>query len=462
MKQLSAFFNRGDKTAEPTPESVKTQARAGLEQLDVATSQWSPTTRYVGIAILVVIILVALRLAAPIIPLAFLTFVFSFLFFRPVGWLSKRVNQSWVRSLALFYAIVAVATILGILLIPKMIDQLNDVIAQMGTNTDQFQAQMQTSDPSQATVTINGNTYNLGPIAQTVKDFANGDSQSSTRPYIQNINLDTTRAAASAFGTAVGQWLGQFLTELVTYTGIILFSLLITFFTLSDWPHQRGVLNKWLPATFERDVLLILKQIEGAWFGFFKGDMIMGAIMTVISWVEYWLLGVPAPWALGVLNGFIGIIPGIGGILSSVIVAIPCLIVGSTRFPSMNHGAFALLVLLINAIITSIAYTIFAPYVIGDATDVPKPLVMVGSFIGLAAAGIIGAFLAVPIISTGIIVTRYLADKVYGKEPFPGEPMPTSAEGFLSQLYQPPVSMSTPPFVEAPADSGAKIAEPSL
>ena len=295
MKQFNGFFSRitrpGSEGEKPTPESVETQARAGLQQLDVATSQWSPTTRYVGIAILVVIILVALRLAAPIIPLAFLTFVFSFLFFRPVGWLSKRVNQPWVRSLALFYAIVAVAAILGILLIPKMIDQLNEVIAQMGTNTDQYQAQMQTSDPSQATVTINGTTYNLGPIAQTVKDFVNGDSQSPTRPYIQNINLDSTRAAASAFGSAVGQWLGQFLTELVTYTGVILFSLLITFFTLSDWPHQRGVLNKWLPATFERDVLLLLKQIEGAWFGFFKGDMIMGVIMTVISWVEVLVVG---------------------------------------------------------------------------------------------------------------------------------------------------------------------------
>ena len=60
-----------------------------------------------------------------------------------------------------------------------------------------------------------------------------------------------------------------------------------------------------------------------------------------------------------------------------------------------------------------------APKILGDAVNVPLPIIIVGLFVGAALGGILGAFLITPVIGTVRVVTHYLVTKIERQDPFP-------------------------------------------
>lgn len=441
-------------TDETQPASKdETQPASRLEQISHAATSWDTTARYAGLILLALVSYFALRLVAPILQLVFMTFILSFLFHAPMRRIARRWNLSNTRALIVVYAVVVVFIILGLLLIPRIIDDLNRTLDSMGNAATDAQRQLQAYQPEDGTVSVGGASLSLDFIIQPIRAYVTDGSTSTPAPpaYIEGFSLRSTMALASTIGAAVAGFLGGLVTTVAGYAFLVLFSLLVTYFVLLDWPNRRGALNQLISPAYDREVSLILLKLDETWGGFFRGEFVIGLVMTAISLIQYWLMGVPAPVPLAFLNGFIGIIPGIGGPLSSVIIAIPCLLLGSTVITGMPNLAFAILVLVINALVTSIAYTLISPSVLGKATKLPIPLVMVGSFIGLAAGGVFGAFLAVPLIRSFLLLMSYLLAKVYARDPFPGEPAPIEAAGFLSQLYLPAGLPAAPPPSPGPS-----------
>jgi predicted PurR-regulated permease PerM len=167
-------------------------------------------------------------------------------------------------------------------------------------------------------------------------------------------------------------------------------------------------------------------------------QVIYGSLLALVSLVQYTLMGVPFPVAMSLLTGVISLIPTLGGLLSSVIVASFCLIFGSSVFVDMSNGAFALLVVTIDVLKTQITYNFIALPIVGRYVKLPVSVVFVGVLVGLAFGSIILAFLVVPILSTLRIIGSYILSKVMGREPFPGETVPDPPEaGFFSQLLIP-------------------------
>jgi predicted PurR-regulated permease PerM len=184
-------------------------------------------------------------------------------------------------------------------------------------------------------------------------------------------------------------------------------------------------------------------KLDRVWVGYMVAQVIYGTALAIFSFFEYALLGVPYPFVMAVLTGLISLIPTIGGILASLVVAIPCLLLGSTVFTDMSNGTFALLVVAINVVITQVTYNFFALPIVGKFVKLPTAVVFVGVLIGVALNSIILAFLAVPILSTVTIVGGYVLAKVAQREPFPGETLPDPPEaGFFSQLV---IASPTPP-----------------
>lgn len=437
----------------------ETKPASRLEQVSHAATNWDTTARYIGLILLALVGYVALRLIAPILQLVFMTFILSFLFHAPVRGIARRWNMSNTRALIVVYAGVVIIIVLALLLIPRIINNINLVLDNMGNAVADAQRQMQAYQPEDGTVTVGDASFSVDFLIQPIRDFiTNGATAAPTPPApIEGLSLRSTAALASTVGAGIAGFLGGFVTTVAGYTFLLLFSLLVTYFVLLDWPNRRGLLNQLISPAYDREVSLILCKLDETWGGFFRGEFIIGLIMTAISLVQYWLMGVPAPVPLAFLNGFLGIIPGIGGPLSSVIVSIPCLLLGSTVLTGMSNLAFAILVLVLNAVVTSVAYTLISPFVLGKATKLPIPLVMVGSFIGLAAGGILGAFLAVPLISSFLLLVSYLIAKVYARDPFPGEPAPASAVGFLSQLYQPAGLLTAAPPRPGPSPASESV-----
>jgi uncharacterized membrane protein len=124
-------------------------------------------------------------------------------------------------------------------------------------------------------------------------------------------------------------------------------------------------------------------------------QVIYGLALGVFSYFQYALLGVPYPFLMAVITGVLSLIPTIGGLLASLIVAIPCLLLGSTVFTEMPNLTFALLALLINVVITQLTYNFLALPIVGRFVNLPTAVVLVGVLVGVALGSIVLAFLAV-------------------------------------------------------------------
>jgi predicted PurR-regulated permease PerM len=89
----------------------------------------------------------------------------------------------------------------------------------------------------------------------------------------------------------------------------------------------------------------------------------------------------------------------------------------------------------VNIVITQRTYNFLALPIVGKFVQWPTVLVLVGVLAGLALGSIVLAFLAVPILSTLVIVGGYVLAKIARRDPFPGEEVPDPPEkGFFSQL----------------------------
>jgi len=242
--------------------------------------------------------------------------------------------------------------------------------------------------------------------------------------------------AMSQVLAVVTQALVSVTTGLAGTIGLLGSALLFSLFLMLDLNRSRGVLADWVPLPYHREILLLLRRLDGVWVGYITAQVIYGALLAVSSLVEYALLGVPFPVVMSVVTGVISLIPTIGGLVSSLIVASFCLIFGSSVLVDMSNGTFALLVVTIDVLKTQITYNFIALPIVGRYVKLPVSVVFVGVLVGLALGSIILAFLVVPILSTLRILGSYILSKAMEREPFPDEVLPESPQpGFFSQLF---------------------------
>jgi predicted PurR-regulated permease PerM len=137
--------------------------------------------------------------------------------------------------------------------------------------------------------------------------------------------------------------------------------------------------------------------------------MIIGALVTLVAM----LLGVPGAIFLGILAGALEMIPSFGPFLAAVPAVLVALVSGSVRW-DMPNLLFAILVGLAYAGIQVFENNLIGPKVLGEALRVPGLVVMIAITVGFQTAGILGAILAVPVVASVRVLTRYAWWKVTG------------------------------------------------
>ena len=139
-------------------------------------------------------------------------------------------------------------------------------------------------------------------------------------------------------------------------------------------------------------------------------------VMGVATWFLNFLLGTPYPLFLGILAGFLELIPNLGPVLAWIPAAILALVFGSTRFVEMDPFVFALIVSAGYLLLSGLENQILVPRIMGNAVNLPPVVVLIGVIVGGSTLGIAGIFLAVPVMATGKEVFLYLYGKVLETE----------------------------------------------
>jgi predicted PurR-regulated permease PerM len=149
----------------------------------------------------------------------------------------------------------------------------------------------------------------------------------------------------------------------------------------------------------------IVRRIDRGLSGVVRGQLIICGINGVLSGIGFWLLGLKYWVFMTIVAAVMSIIPIFGSILS----AIPAVMVGLTQDVSL-----ALLVLAWIVGIHQLEAHVLNPKIMGDAARVHPVLVVFALLAGEHTAGIVGALLAVPVLSITQTLFFYLRERFLG------------------------------------------------
>ncbi|MDH5671731.1 MAG: AI-2E family transporter [Myxococcales bacterium] len=149
----------------------------------------------------------------------------------------------------------------------------------------------------------------------------------------------------------------------------------------------------------------LVRRMDGGLAGVVRGQLIICGVNGILSGIGFYILGLKYWTFLTLLAAVMSIIPIFGSILSTV----PAVLVALPSGPGL-----ALLVLAWIVIIHQIEANLLNPKIMGDAARVHPVLVVFALLAGEHVAGIVGALLAVPVLSITQTLFLYLRELALG------------------------------------------------
>jgi predicted PurR-regulated permease PerM len=262
-----------------------------------------------------------------------------------------------------------------------------------------------------AVVTV-GMALIVVPLADAVRDFVDAlpgivrdiressvgrwiDEHSDAGELTQGRVQELASGVAAAAGGALGVATSTFGLVFGSVT-----ALFMTIFLLLDLPRLQETIDSLLtPAQSKR-----WRRLNDEITHTLSRTMLAAVALAVICGTTYglagWALGAPYPLALGVIAGFLDLIPTVGATIAGVIIVLATLTAG--------FGP-ALVMLVLVVVYQQVENHVLQPTVVGRAARVSGFFVLASVLVFGALFGIVGAVIAVPLAASIQIGLRELS-----------------------------------------------------
>ncbi|MFZ2970848.1 MAG: AI-2E family transporter [Minisyncoccia bacterium] len=164
--------------------------------------------------------------------------------------------------------------------------------------------------------------------------------------------------------------------------------IVISFYLVIEENGVQRFVKEAIPKSFEVRAIRVIKKIQlklGRWF---LGQIALGFIVGTMSVIGLYFLGIPYFLVLGIIAGFLELIPYLGPTLS----AIPAIIIAFTVSPW-----HAFLTLILYFFIQQFENYLIVPKVMERSVNLHPIVIIMVIIIGEQLAGIPGAIIAVPV-----------------------------------------------------------------
>lgn len=178
-------------------------------------------------------------------------------------------------------------------------------------------------------------------------------------------------------------------------------------YLLIDLPKIQKAFLHYLPPRYKDEWLPLFERSGHAVGSFFRGQMLVAAIVGVMSSLSFLLIDLPFWLAIGLLAGFFNIIPLVGPFVGG---GVAVLVGAMTAGPSLAiKAAVAMLV------VQQIDNHFISPKVMGWAVRLHPVAVIMALIIGLSFGGLLGMLLAVPVLGVvKIVFVHYYETRILG------------------------------------------------
>jgi len=262
---------------------------------------------------------------------------------------------------------IAILALLLFLLIPPFIDQTNEFVDTVPGVVDDLSA-----------------------------DFANltGDEPQEVGADVQSFFEGYTENPERLLGplTSVG-------FSIVTILGALIFMAITAFYiAVRPQPLISGIQALFPPARRE-EALHVMERLRESWVGWMEGVLVDMLVSGVLLYIGLTLIGLDLAIFFAVFGALLVVIPYFG----SVIGGIPPVLFAFTDSPEK-----ALLALGVYIAVQQIEGNLIIPLVMAQRVKLHPALIAIGVVVVGQLFGLIGLFVAVPIISAAVILTDEL------------------------------------------------------
>lgn len=247
--------------------------------------------------------------------------------------------------------------------------------------------------------------------------------------------VDGVRNDPSAITSTVGEWLMGGIFGIVNLGSTALGLLIVPFFVyylLVDLHDIRRGFDRRIPDRFRVRWARLVDDLGLVMRGYVRGKFLVAIGMSLTYAIGLWIVGVPLWAGIGLIAGFLGIIPYLG-VMSGIVLAL--------AFAALSGASLAKLggVIVVFVIAQIVEDYVLTPRLIGDRLELHPMLVFIALIIGGEMFGLLGLVLAIPVLAA-LKVIFSLCDAIYRDSEFyrSGEPTPEPA---------------SPPAMDTPAQS---------
>lgn len=315
-----------------------------------------------------------------IVPLTISGFLYYLL--RPiVSYLEGRKMNRMLSILLIYLLFAGVVTIFLMVVWPPLQGQLTEFMNNVPDLIDSLQSQMNE---------IRNNRY--------FSMVSNEDTQIMDK-ITEFVNTGIERASGYL------SHIFNFLNEFVIVVGTV--PIMLYYMLKEDYRVKPSLLGM-IPKRYRVDGDQVMIDMDNMLKGFIAGRMISAVLLAIMSFIGFWLIGLPYPLLLAIVGALFNFIPYFGSLLG----AIPCVIVAFTVSPSM-----VVWVIIIVVIAQQIEGNLIAPYIFGKTINIHPLTTIILLLIAGDFAGVLGMILAIPVyMMLKIVVVKiyqlYLSSKL--------------------------------------------------
>ncbi len=201
---------------------------------------------------------------------------------------------------------------------------------------------------------------------------------------------------------------------------LFFFTLMIGAFILIDLDKVHAFMRGLFPANTREDYDVIISGIDKGLSGVIRGQLLICVINGCLTYVGLLTFGIKYKLILAMAAGIMSLIPIFGSILSAVPIVIVALSSGEEGVDIFRGVVMVLWIVGIHLVEANV----LNPKIIGTAAKIHPVLVIFALFFGEFSYGLVGALLAVPILSAIQVIFMYFYRKRWKDAPRPTGPMP--------------------------------------
>ncbi|PTY07346.1 AI-2E family transporter [Opitutaceae bacterium EW11] len=315
------------------------------------------------------------------------------LILRPmVDAIEARLNGRRILSVIILYALfIGLVTTVLLIIIPPLASQILDFIAYVPELWSRGVAYAKEIYPHWI-VMIEKLLSNpaVAGAAESVKEQA-GKLPSFLLPSLRALK-DSAWAAVAFF------------------THLAVIPIYLFFFLLSRADYTKGLPDHlpFLSSHIREDVVFLVREFISIVVTFFRGQLVIGLIMGGMYAAGFTVVGLRFGLFIGLLMGFLNIVPYLGTIIG-LLITVPLALL-------QDGGGLKLLalVLLVKVIVQTIEGWVLTPKIMGDRTGLhPITIIVAVFFWGTALDGILGMVLAIPLTAFFVTAWRLLKRKYF-------------------------------------------------